>query len=676
MANRYWVGGAGTWSSASTANWSASSGGASGASVPTAADSVFFDQAGTYGVTLSGVGLTCLDLTVSAGTVSFTSGGVLAISGSMSLLAGTSWGASGALTFNATTTGKTITTNGTSLSPSSITFNGAGGGWTLGSALTTTGTGGVIFTQGTFNTGNFACTSVTWTLSGSSTRAVSLGSSTITLSSAGTPWSASTTTNLTFTAGTSTINFTASGPTISFGGLTYSTVTFSSTSGNSSGTISGANTFTNLSFAGAASLVKEIVFSANQTVTGTFTANSGTYNARTSFVSNLPGTSRTITAATVAIAYCDFRDITGAGAGSWTGTSLGNCAGNSGITFSAAKTVYWNLSGAQNWAATGWATSSGGAPAAANFPLAQDTATFDNTGSVTGTITINNSWNIGTIDMSTRTSAMTLSTSNQTPYMFGSWKNGTGTTLSGTGIIYFLGRGTQQITSNGIAFTQPITIDSFSGTVQPQDAFTTSNATTLTTGGLDLNSKTFTTTTFTSNTSNTRTLAFGVAGGITVTASSCTFATTSLTVTGSGTISLTSASAKTFTGGNFSYSGVTLNQGGAGALSVTGSNTFSDITNTYSATGATSILFTAGTTTTVSNWSASGSAGNLLTINSITAATHTLSKTTGTVNANYLSLTNSIATGGATWNAINSVNNGGNTGWIFKFPGNFFFMFN
>ena len=30
MADRYWVGGSGTWSAASTANWAATSGGAAG----------------------------------------------------------------------------------------------------------------------------------------------------------------------------------------------------------------------------------------------------------------------------------------------------------------------------------------------------------------------------------------------------------------------------------------------------------------------------------------------------------------------------------------------------------------------------------------------------------------------------------------------------------------------
>ncbi len=43
MANRYWVGGSGTWNNTSTTNWAATSGGASGASAPTSVDDVFFD---------------------------------------------------------------------------------------------------------------------------------------------------------------------------------------------------------------------------------------------------------------------------------------------------------------------------------------------------------------------------------------------------------------------------------------------------------------------------------------------------------------------------------------------------------------------------------------------------------------------------------------------------------
>ena len=54
MATRYWVGGSGTWDAVSTTNWSASSGGAGGASAPTYADNVVFDSlsnATAYAVT-------------------------------------------------------------------------------------------------------------------------------------------------------------------------------------------------------------------------------------------------------------------------------------------------------------------------------------------------------------------------------------------------------------------------------------------------------------------------------------------------------------------------------------------------------------------------------------------------------------------------------------------------
>ena len=43
MAARFWVGGTNTWDSTNTANWSTTSGGAGGASVPGAADDVTID---------------------------------------------------------------------------------------------------------------------------------------------------------------------------------------------------------------------------------------------------------------------------------------------------------------------------------------------------------------------------------------------------------------------------------------------------------------------------------------------------------------------------------------------------------------------------------------------------------------------------------------------------------
>ena len=180
MANRYWVGGTGTWNTTSTANWSASSGGAGGASVPTANDSVFFNQAGTYTVTMTNA-LACLDITTSTGTVTFATGTnpSLTVSGSMTLSAGTIWNSTGAITFNATTS-KTITTNGTLL-PLSITFNGAGGSWTLGSALSTNSGALTTLVAGTLNLSGFTFTTGLFSSSNTNTRAVNFDTGNIAL---------------------------------------------------------------------------------------------------------------------------------------------------------------------------------------------------------------------------------------------------------------------------------------------------------------------------------------------------------------------------------------------------------------------------------------------------------------------------------------------------------------
>ena len=679
MANRYWVGGAGTWNTSSTTNWSASSGGVSGASAPTAADSVFFDQTGTYTVTVSSA--LCLDINVSAGTVTFS--GAATISGSMTLLAGTVW-SSGNITFNSTSTGRTVTTNGVEF-VGAVTFNGVGGGWTLGSALSARNNIAVF--AGTLDTSvsNYSITVSAIGVPGAFVNvnggALILNNSVV--SSAGT--GGFTYISGTLNTGTSTINLSNATTQLLGGGRTYYNVSFTSTA-LTTASITGANTFNNLTIAArAASGIGAVSFAANQTISGTFTVSAGTNASfRTFLLSNTIGTARTLTCAAIStLSDVDFRDITVAGAAApVSGTNLGDCKGNSGITgFPAAKTVYWNLAGNNNWSATAWATSAGGSVAANNFPLAQDTAIFTSTSPATGaTTTVNGNWNIGTIDMSARTSnTMTLATGTTTPAIYGNWINGTGTTLSGTGQITFGGRTTQTITAAGITFTQGFTIDSPAGTVTLQDALTTSRAAagavTLTNGTLDLNGQTLTlsataTATFLTAT-GTKNLTFN--GGSLVLAASGTTAFnnavptgfTTTAGTGTGTISLTNASAKTFVGGGSTYN-CTLNQGGAGALTITGSNTFSDITNTYSATGATSILFTAGTTSTFTNWNASGASGNLLTIGSVTAASHTLSKASGTVNADFLSISRSTATGGAAWYAgANSTDGGNNTGWIF-----------
>lgn len=125
MANRYWVGGNGTWDASSTTHWSASSGGLAGASVPTSSDSVFFDQATTYTVTLANTTLNCLDWNVTAGSVTFT-GTVQYVNvyGSIAFSAGkvSAFTVAAAFYIALRGTNSTITTNGVAISSSKVSI--------------------------------------------------------------------------------------------------------------------------------------------------------------------------------------------------------------------------------------------------------------------------------------------------------------------------------------------------------------------------------------------------------------------------------------------------------------------------------------------------------------------------------------------------------------------------
>lgn len=699
MATRYWVGGSGTWDATTTTNWSTASNGSAGASAPTSADDVVFDAfSGAAPTVTIGTNAVCGAVTITAPTsgtltFAFSTTGVISYNGNWSspasLFATTGPGgnssATGAICYVGSGS-STLTTNGYSF-PTSFGVNTSTGTLTLGGALTTTSNFNI--NQGTFSTSasNYALTTINFNSSNSNIRTINLNGSTVTV---GGSITFTTTTNLTFNAGTSTLIMSSS---VSFAGsgLTYYTVNFTSTVLSPS--ISGLNTFTNLSFTGSTTSVCTITLAANQTITGTLTlGNSNTAVKRIFVASSVIGTSRTLTVGTLAtLTDVDFRDITAAGASAstpWSGTRLGNCGGNSNITFDASKTVYWNLSGAQNWSATGWATSSGGTPAVNNFPLAQDTAVFDNTGSVTGAITISGPYNIGTIDMSLRTTAMTLTINIYAINIYGSWKNGTGTTITGSASvsITFAGQSTtQQITSNSVSFANAIIIDNATGTVQLVDDFTTATTitTTLTSGTLDLNGKKLSTGLFSSNNSNTRTIAFGI-GNITVTGTGVVYsgaAQTNLTVTGTPVVNVTSTGSTAisinassssvteansisfnFTGGTYPLSFNTFAArsldftGYAGTLTLTFSGTIygnlklSTGMSLASTTGTLTFGATSGTQQITSNAktidqpiTVNGVGGTVQLQDAMTlGATRTFTLTNGTLNLNNLTLTTGL----------------------------------
>lgn len=133
---------------------------------------------------------------------------------------------------------------------------------------------------------------------------------------------------------------------------------------------------------------------------------------------------------------------------------------------------------------------------------------------------------------------------------------------------------------------------------------------------------------------------------------------------GNSTIALTSTSDVSFAGGTNTYNNITIAPG-SGILTFSGAFTFANMT--MSSAGTKSIVFTKDTTYTMTGTDfLSGTSGNLVTITSDTAGTSFhLSKASGTVTSSWLSLKDSHAEGGATWNAFSSTNVSGNDGWYF-----------
>ena len=565
---------------------------------------------------------------------------------------------------------------------SATNFNGTGGGWTLQDAWNN-GASNITLTAGTLNTnGQTVTTTGTFSISGTTTRTLTLGASTITCNI----WTSGTVSNLTFNADTSSITVTNGGTSaFSGGGLTYNNMTFTGTTAtNNSPQITGANTFANLTRTNASGYTA-LRIDANQTVTGTFTVTGNNANTQRIIVrSDATGTARTITAAAVSLTNVDFQDITAAGAAApFTGTSVGDAGGNTNITATTATTRYW-VGGTGNWFDPAeWSATSGGA-GGASVPLPQDDAVFDANSFSAGSQTVTTDINVGrlakNIDWTGVTNTPTWITNNPSS-IFGSVTLVSGMTLNANSDLYtFEGRGSFTLTNAGKTWAKNINLNAPGGTMTLQDAFSSGNTRTLTIvkGTFDANNNDVTFGLVSANNSNTRTVTMG-SGTWTLTGTGTVwdFATvTNLTLnanTSTIKITDTSATARTFSGGGKTYNNFWSSAGASTAsLTIAGSNTFADFKDDGSA--AHSILFTAGTTQTVTTWNVSGSSGNLITINSTNTATHALTKAGGgTISSDFLNIQHSVATPADTWYAgANSTDNQAvataGSGWIFTAP--------
>lgn len=230
------------------------------------------------------------------------------------------------------------------------------------------------------------------------------------------------------------------------------------------------------------------------------------------------------------------------------------------------------------------------------------------------------------------------------------------------------------LTFNGKQVARNFTFNGVGGSWTLQDAMDvgTSRTVTLTNGTLNTNGVAVTCGLFSSNNSNTRVLTLGSS---TVTCGSTgtvwNFATvTGLTLngnTGTIVISNTSATGKTFAGGGITYPTVTFS---GDNITVSGANTFGTM-NVDTAGRTNGLKLTSGVTQTITTtFATNGSLGNLAKlVSSSGGSAATLSKASGTVSVDYMSIQDSTATGGASWYAgANSTNVSGNTGWIFTAP--------
>lgn len=445
--------------------------------------------------------------------------------------------------------------------------------------------------------------------------------------------------------------------------------------------------------AGTTTLGDNLSFMASKVITLTLSGNVLDLNGKTVagdsatnrllVQSNTIGTARTITINSGTFANVDFKDITASSAIDLSVGLAGDAGGNSGITFTTGATQYW-VGGTGNWStAAEWGTTSGGS--GGRVPLPQDDVVFDANSFSGAGLTVtqdmpragkNINWT-GVANTPTWTTSTTAS-------VFGSLTLVSGMTLTASSQTYtFEGRGSYTLTSAGKSWSKPITLDAPGGTLTLQDdlTITPTNITLLITRGtFNANNSNVTVGRFNSTNSNTRTITMGSGTwSIIDTAATTVWNTgivTNLTLNANtSTIKFTGSTANIrifvpggLTFNNFWFSNATAN----GGLTVTGNNTFND----FKVDGGTAqtIRFAAGSTQTVSTFTVSGTAGNLISLDSSTTGTYTLTKAGGgVVSSDYLNIQHSVATPASTWYAgANSTNNQGvataGSGWIFTPP--------
>lgn len=334
---------------------------------------------------------------------------------------------------------------------------------------------------------------------------------------------------------------------------------------------------------------------------------------------------------------------------------------------------YW-VGGTANWDATAgskWALTSGGTGGEA-VPTSADDVFFDaNSGAVTVTKTSFSSCK--NLDFSGFTGTFAGSS---TISIFGSLVLDNSMTRTFTGALLFSATSSVTLTFDGVSLASSLTFDGVGGTWTLQDALVTTAGLFLSKGTFNANNFAVTASHLGASGTDTRVLTMGSGTWSLTAGTTSTIWNTSgtgLTLNANtSTIKFTGArtTAGTFEGGGLTFNNFWNNTTGDFPIIISSSNTFND----FKIDAGRTQKFTDGTTTTVTTFTATGTSGSVITIDSTTTATHALVKTGGgTISCDYLNIQHSVATPSLTWYAgANSTDNQAaatiGSGWIFTVP--------
>ncbi len=624
-ANYYWIGGTGNWSDPT--HWATTSGGATlHNQIPTAVDDVFFDAnsftAVGQTVTLDPLTILCRDMdwvgVTNNPTLAGANTNLLKVYGSLSFAVTMNMNFMGIVNFEATTTGKTILSNGKTFDWN-VVFNGVGGGWALQDSLKVDNS--VVLNNGTLSTNNRAVLAQSFASTTSTARVLNMGASIFTLNGSSNAWSAGST-GMTLNCGTSTINLISTSTYISFdggnhiyydlnftlpvvGGFSYLSdnntfhdVSFASNgfvAGNNTfrnlvflrnGQTSGNNTFTNLTFSPSYSYILQN--GTTQTITGNFNA-TGNCGAFVDVSSSTPGNVANInkTTGVVNASYLVLKDINRTGAALFNASNSINLGNNTGWVFTSPtpKNLYW-VGNTGNWDdGTHWSLTSGGA-ASGCAPSLLDNVFFDvNSFSTSGHIVTINTPTAYCNNMSwigaTNSPAFNGATANLLK-VYGSLTFIPSMLLNYQGGVSFDATVTANtITTAGLIFRNDVSFNGIGGGWTLQDAFSTLRDVRLNAGALTTNNQTVNANRFYANTIPLKVLNMGSSiFNISDNSNPWNAGTNNFTLNaGTSVINITgNSSYLAFDGGNKTYYNVNFTSTAIGSQGqISGNNIFNDV---------------------------------------------------------------------------------------------------